>query len=498
VSSVGEGVQLALANGSTGSLSGEDARWASAFRREGKSGVLPGDVILVSREPTPDVSTQLLTDYARPAKASGPWRLRQIPGVEGALVAMDPHTGRVYAMAGGYSFQRSQYNRAVQARRQPGSSFKPFVYAAALDAGWTPSSRVLDAPYVSCDAHQDECYKPSNYTDKYYGLSTLRLGIEKSRNAMTVRLAQDMGFDKMSEIAERVGLYPDGLPPYEAMSLGAGETTPLRMVTAYAMLVNSGKEVKPILLDRIQNRYGKTVYRTDQRGCDACAATWSEGLQPPAFPDERKQVLDPITAYQMVSMLEGVVERGTATTVRSVGKPLGAKTGTTNDQMDGWTVGFSPDLVVGVWMGFDSPKNMGDGESGGRVSAPVFRDFMIGALKDRPSPSFRIPSGVRLVEIDADSGCLPSPETRLVILEAFKPGTEPTERCAAGGYTAEGYAVDYSQVFAGDEFARASTDVAIDPNAPGAVVAQTDPNAPVDPNAPPQPAEELTLKDGIF
>ncbi len=498
VNSTSGGVKLSLADGTKGSLADEDVRWASRFKREGGDGLRTGDVILVAREATPDVTTQVLTDYAKPARGEGGWRLRQVPNLQGALVAMDPHTGRVYAMAGGYSFGLSQYNRAVQARRQPGSSFKPLVYAAALDAGWTPASRVLDAPYVSCDAHTGDCYKPSNYSEKFYGLSTLRFGIEQSRNAMTVRLAQDMGFDKMSAIGEKLGVY-DKLPPYEAMSLGAGETTPLRMVQAYAALVNGGKEVKPILLDRIQNRYGETVYRTDERACNGCAATWSEGLTPPAFPDERKQLLDPVTAYQSVSMLEGVVERGTGGSIRRVGKPLGVKTGTTNDWIDAWAVGFSPDLVVGVWVGFDQPRKMGENESGGRLAAPIFRDFMMGALADRPSPSFRIPSGVRLVEIDADSGCLPAPDTRLVILEAFRPGTEPTERCSVG-YTAEGYKVDYANVTAGDEFTSSTAAPAGQPADPNAPVT-TDPNAPFDPNAPQppqQPAEELTLRDGIF
>jgi penicillin-binding protein 1A len=495
VRSVSGGVKLGLADGSNGVLASDDVKWAARFKRDKGTGLQAGDVILVSHDPTPDVTTQLITDYGVSKKynATSPWHLRQIPIVEGALVAMDPHTGRVYAMAGGYSFERSQYNRVVQAKRQPGSSFKPFVYSAALENGWTPSSRVLDAPYVSCLPNQDTCYKPENYSKQFYGLSTLRFGIEQSRNVMTLRLAADMGFDKMAEMGERMGIY-DHLPPYEAMSLGAGETTPLRLVTAYASFVNGGKQVKPILLDRIQNRYGQTVYKTDQRPCDACSAEWKPGLQPPEFPDERKQLFDPVIAYQMVSILEGVVERGTARTARSVGKPLAAKTGTTNDQFDAWTMGFSPDLVAGLWIGFDQPKNMGEGESSGRVAAPVWRDFMLAALKDKPALPFRIPPGVRLVEVDADSGCLPAPDTRLVILEAFKPGTEPTERCVAGGVTADGYKIDYSQVTAGDEFTSstaAATTAAADPNAPAA-----DPNAPLPTGE--TPKEELTLKDGIF
>ncbi len=501
VRSTGEGVRLGLADGTSGTLAAADVKWAAPHKRKegGGTGLAAGDVILVSRQAVPDISSQLITEYgvAKKADANAPWRLRQIPEIEGALVAMDPHTGRVLAMAGGYSFSRSQYNRAIQAMRQPGSSFKPFVYSAALDSGWTPSSRVLDGAFVDCsDTTQEKCYKPANYTNIFYGLSTLRFGIEQSRNLMTVRLAQDMGLEKMSEIGERFGIY-DKLPPYLSMSLGAGETTPLRMVAAYAMLVNGGKRVSPILLDRIQNRYGESVFKQDARACEGCKAEWSKGLQPPAFEDVRPQVIDPVTAYQMVSILEGVVERGTAKTVRSVGKPIGAKTGTTNDQLDAWTMGFSPDLVAGVWVGFDTPRNMGDGESGGRVTAPIFRDFMLAALKDRPALPFRIPQGVRLVEVDLDSGCLPTPDTRVVILEAFKPGTEPTERCVAGG-NENGGRVDYSNVVAGDEFVSAPVDGTSTLTPPTVGELGPDGQPIPQPLQPEPPQEELTLKDGIF
>ena len=278
---------------------------------------------------------------------------------------------------------------------------------------WTPSYRVLDTPYVSCDPNQDKCYKPENYSKEFYGLTPLRIGVEKSRNAMTVRLASEIGFDKVSMIGERLGIY-DKLPAYESMALGAGDTTLMRMAVAYAEVVNGGKQVRPMMFDRIQNRYGKTVYRTDQRACENCA-TRMEGrpCAAGACPMSAQQVLDPITAYQVVSILEGVVQRGTGTTIRSVGKPVAAKTGTTNDQFDAWTMGFSPDLVVGVWIGFDTPRNMGEGESGGRVAAPIFRDFMLAALKDRPAVTFRVPNGVEHVEVDADTGCQPGPDTRL-------------------------------------------------------------------------------------
>jgi penicillin-binding protein 1A len=500
-----ESVRLGLDGDETGTLHVDDVKWASTYKREGGgTGLKAGDVIFVAGQPTPDITVQLITEYGapKPRGANAPWRLRQVPALQGALVAMDPHTGRVLAMSGGYSFVSSKFNRAIQAKRQPGSSFKPFVYAAAMETPdpvtglykWTPSYRVLDTPYVSCDPNQDKCYKPENYSKEFYGLTPLRIGVEKSRNAMTVRLASEIGFDKVSNIGERLGIY-DKLPAYESMALGAGDTTLMRMATAYAEVVNGGNEVRPVMFDRIQNRYGKTVYRTDQRPCAECSTEWKRGMQPPALPDERKQVLDPITAYQVVSILEGVVQRGTGTTVRSVGKPVAAKTGTTNDQFDAWTMGFSPDLVAGVWVGFDTPRDMGNGESGGRVAGPIFRDFMLAALKDRPAVAFRVPNGVEHVEVDADTGCLPGPDTRLIITEAFRPGSQPTDRCEAP-IGADGYRVDFSKMSAGDETASAPRDgqVTSQPT-DGMPVDPNNPQAPVDPNKPP---EELTFEDGTF
>ncbi len=500
-----ESVRLGLDGDETGTLHGDDVKWASTFKRtEGGTGLKAGDVIFVAGQPSPDITVQLITEYGVPKKraANAPWRIRQVPAVQGALVAMDPHTGRVLAMTGGYSFVSSKFNRAIQAKRQPGSSFKPFVYAAAMETTdpttglykWTPSYRVLDTPYVSCDPNQDKCYKPENYSKEFYGLTPLRIGVEKSRNAMTVRLASEIGFDKVSAIGVRMGMY-DELPPYESMSLGAGDTTLMRMAVAYAELVNGGKQVRPVMLDRIQNRYGRTVYRTDQRPCAGCTTEWKQGLAPPSLADERKQVIDPVTAYQVVSILEGAVQRGTGTTIRSVGKPVAAKTGTTNDQFDAWTMGFSPDLVAGVWIGFDKPRDMGNGESGGRVAAPIFRDFMLAALKDRPAVTFRVPNGVEHVEVDADTGCQPGPDTRLIITEAFRPGSAPTERCDAP-IGADGYRVDFSKMAAGDEASSAASD--------GQTTSQPDPNLPpVDPNNPQptdptKPEEELTFDDGTF
>ncbi len=353
------------------------------------------------------------------------YALRQTPAVNGGLIAIDPHTGRVLAMVGGFSFQMSEFNRAVQAERQPGSTFKPFVYSVALDSGYTPSSIVLDAPFVAPSV--DSWYKPGNYiAGRYYGPSTLRLGIEQSRNAMTARLAQDLGIGRIMEYIERFQL-SDSLPRELAISLGAGETTLMKITAGYSVFVNGGKGVEPVLIDRIQDRNGKTIYKRDTRECQACnAAVWS-GQSEPQLPDARRQVMDPRTAYQITSILEGVVRRGTA--ARTVGgktdKPIAGKTGTTNDYKDAWFVGFAPDLAAGVYVGFDMPQTLGQGEAGGTVAAPIFADFMVEALKDEAGIPFRVPSGVRLVRVNARTGKPAGAGDRNVILEAFKAEDDP-------------------------------------------------------------------------
>jgi len=377
-----------------------------------------GDVVYV--EPVGEAATD-------EGGASEHYALRQIPDVNGGIVVLDPHTGRILALQGGFSYSLSEYNRAVQAARQPGSAFKPFVYAAALDRGFTPSSLVLDAPFVMDQGPGLALWKPENYGHRFYGPSTLRLGIEKSRNVMTVRLAQNIGMGVVRDYARRFGIR-DNLPTVLSMALGAGETTLLRLTTAYAMLVNGGHKISPTLIDRIQNRHGATIYRHDTRACDACIATRWENQSAPVLPDDRARVLSPQTAYQVVSMLEGVVERGTARSVRAVGVPLAGKTGTTNDERDAWFVGFSPDLAVGVFVGFDAPRAMGRGETGGKVAAPIFRDFMTAALGGTPAVPFRIPPGINLVRVNAKTGLLARPGETSVILEAFKDGTEPASR----------------------------------------------------------------------
>ena len=371
--------------------------------------------------------------YVEPLEGKdGQFRLRQVPEVSGAMVAMDPLTGRVLAMVGGFSYDQSQFNRATQALRQPGSSFKPLVYAAALDNGYTPSTVVLDAP-LEVDTGSG-IWAPENYTRKFYGPSTLRFGIEQSRNVMTVRLAQDIGMPLIGEYAKRFGIY-DSLPPYLSFALGAGETTLLRMVGAYAMLDNGGKKVQPTLIDRIQDRYGKTIYRHDQRECRGCDAQKWENQNEPSLVDKRERVIDAMTAYQITSIMEGVVQRGTATVVKEVGKPIAGKTGTTNDEKDAWFVGFSPDLVVGVYLGYDKPRHMGKAATGGVLAAPIVRDFMKVALADKPAVPFRVPAGIKLIRIDAKSGMRAAPGDQRVILEAFKPGTAPPDGYSVIGVT---------------------------------------------------------------
>ncbi|HEY2532798.1 MAG TPA: penicillin-binding protein 1A [Xanthobacteraceae bacterium] len=363
--------------------------------------------------------------YVEPMEAKGQYRLRQVPEISGAMVVMDPHTGRVLAMVGGFSFDQSQFNRATQALRQPGSSFKPIVYAAALDNGYTPSTILMDAP-IEIDMGQGGIWKPENYGGKFFGPSTLRFGLEQSRNVMTVRLAQDIGMPLIAEYAKRFGVY-DELPPYLSYALGAGETTVMRMVTAYSMFDNGGRRVIPTLIDRIQDRYGHTIYRHDQRQCIGCDAQSWHNQPEPTLIDRREQVIDPMTAYQITSLMEGVVQRGTATVVREVGKPIAGKTGTTNDEKDVWFIGYSPDIVCGVYMGYDKPRHIGRLATGGHLAAPIVKDFLKEALADKPPIPFRVPPGIKLVLVDAKTGMRPPPGDPRVIREAFKPGTAPPD-----------------------------------------------------------------------
>ena len=384
----------------------------------------PGDVVYVAPKDANNIA--------------GTWSLVQIPEVGGGLIAMDPHTGRVLAVVGGFSFAMSQFDRAIQAKRQPGSAFKPIVYTAAIDNGYKPTSIVLDAPIEIDQGPGQEIWRPENYEkDKSAGPSTLRFGVEKSRNQMTVRLAQDMGMPLITEYAKRFGLYDD-LMPVLSMALGAGETTLLRMATAYSMLANGGKAVRATLIDRIQDRRGKSVWRHDARTCTGCTAEKWAGQDEPEVPDDRKQLIDPHTAYQMTSIMEGVIQRGTATALKSLNRPLAGKTGTTNEEKDTWFIGFTPDLVVGVFVGYDTPRPMGKGNTGGHIAAPIFGDFMKAALADQPPVPFRIPPGIKLVRVNLKTGLRANPGDPQGILEAFKPNEEPDDAYSVIGFSEPG------------------------------------------------------------
>jgi penicillin-binding protein 1A len=401
-----------------GSILLEGVKWARASTARNPlkvSQVLsPGDVVYV--EPM--------------GKDGSQYKLRQVPEVSGGMVVMDPLTGRVLALVGGFSFDQSQFDRATQAMRQPGSSFKPFVYSAALDNGYTPSSIVLDAPIEIDQGPGVGIWRPESYAkEKSAGPSTLRFGIEKSRNLMTVRLAQDIGMPLIAEYAKRFGIY-DSLPNYLSYSLGAGETTVLRMVTAYAMIANGGRRVTATLIDRIQDRYGRTIYKHDQRECRGCDAKKWENQPEPGLIDRREQVLDPLTTYQITSIMEGVIQRGTATVLSDLKRPIAGKTGTTNDEKDAWFIGFTPDLVAGVYMGYDKPRHLGRDATGGHLSAPIARDFFKAALADKPAMPFRVPPGIKLIRVDVKTGQRAGPGSTGVILEAFKPGTAPPENDA--------------------------------------------------------------------
>jgi penicillin-binding protein 1A len=396
----------------------EEVKWAKSAKTKkvpkAVTDVLsPGDVIYVAPKDPEDIS--------------GVWSLMQIPEVGGGIIAMDPHTGRVLAVVGGFSFHISQFDRAMQARRQPGSSFKPIVYATAIENGYKPTSIVLDAPIEIEQGPGQDIWRPENYEkEKSGGPSTLRIGIEKSRNQMTVRLAQDLGMPMITEYAKRFGIYDDLLPVL-SMSLGAGETTLLRIATAYCMLANGGRQVRATLIDRIQDRWGRTVWRHDQRVCENCKAEEWTGQDEPQIFDDRQQIIDPHTAYQMTSILEGVVQHGTGRSLKKLERPLAGKTGTTNEEKDAWFVGYSPDLVVGVFVGYDTPRPMGKGQTGGRVAAPIFGSFMKKALADKPATPFRIPPGIKLVRINHRTGLRASADQPDTIIEAFKPGGGPDD-----------------------------------------------------------------------
>jgi penicillin-binding protein 1A len=414
----GDGARIGFVDGSKGLIPMAEMKWArKELNRDKGLGPAPrragdvveaGDVVLVG-----------------PAAKGDGYALEQIPEVSGAIAVIDPHTGRVLAISGGFSYEISQFDRATQAYRQIGSAIKPFVYIAAFQHGFTPSSQLMDEPVVIDQGPGLPKWTPSNYTHKFYGLLTLRVGVEQSRNLITARLGETIGLDAVGHSLEAFGIM-DHMPRVYSMVLGAGETTPLRLTTAYAMLDNGGKQISPTLIDRVQDRNGTTIYRADQRSCDGCQNIDYRGQAAPELPDERKQIVDPQSDYQIVSVLQGVVQHGTGHSIASLNRPIAGKTGTTNDSKDSWFVGFSPDLAAGVFVGFDNPRTLGGHETGASVAAPIFKEFMGAALKDKPPVPFRIPPGLLLVRVDHATGELPYPGDKNVILEAFKPGTQPT------------------------------------------------------------------------
>lgn len=396
----------------------EDVVWARKRLSDGKLAkkarvaadlVDVGDVVLV-RAITSDEDNSFVR-----------WSLRQVPEVQGAFMAMDVFSGRVLAMQGGYSYQDSVFNRTTQAARQPGSSFKPFVYAAALDSGFTPATIVVDAP-IELDTPQG-LWRPKNASNKFYGPTPLRTGIEQSRNLMTVRIAQEIGMETVATYAERFGVY-DRMQPFLSNSLGAQETTLFKMVAAYAMFANGGERVEPTLVDRVQDRYGKTVYRHDTRRCDDCAAPVLASGAAPQIVSERERVMDPITAYQLTSMMEGVVKRGTARGI-NLPVPVAGKTGTTNDAKDVWFLGFTSNIVAGCYIGYDNPRTLGS-VSGGGLCGPVFESFMRTAIKKYGGGEFAIPPGGHFVKIDRFSGARLSDDATgdNVVAEYFRDGQE--------------------------------------------------------------------------
>ncbi|MYM55779.1 penicillin-binding protein 1A [Thalassovita mangrovi] len=398
----------------------KDVQWARKNLEDGKLSskakvaadlLNVGDVVLVRAQTNKDGS------FDR-------WTLRQVPEIQGGFMAMDVNTGRVIAMQGGFSYQDSVFNRTTQAMRQPGSSFKPFVYAAALDSGYSPATIVIDAP-IEVNTPQG-LWRPRNSSNKYYGPTPLRTGIEMSRNLMTIRLAQEIGMDVVADYAERFGVY-DNMGQFLANSLGADETTLYRMVAAYAMFANGGERVEPTLVDRIQDRYGKTIYRHDRRDCVDCTNPDVPADRSPAIVSNRERVMDAITAYQLTSMMKGVVDRGTAASTVNLDVPVAGKTGTTNEARDVWFVGFTSNIVAGCYMGHDTPRPLGRGSYGGTMCGPVFTEFMKTATKKYGGGPFQVPEGGHFIKIDRYTGeRLPNdasgPE---VVAEYFRDGEEP-------------------------------------------------------------------------
>ena len=345
--------------------------------------------------------------------------LKQLPNVNGGIIVMDPYTGRVLALSGGFSFKRSEFNRSTQAFRQPGSAFKPFIYALALENNYTPSTLVLDAPLVLKQGTDLKMWKPENYGKKFYGPSTLRMGLEKSRNLMTVRIAQDLGLKKIVNFSKLLGIYEN---PSEllSISLGSGETTLLKLTTAYCSFINGGKLVKPILIDRIQDSEGNTIFNSETRKCDDCGQVSFLSNKVPKISDNFTQIFSPETAYQMTSILEGAVKRGTAKRLKDLNLDLAGKTGTTNKNTDTWFIGLTSKLAVGVYVGLDEPKTLGKYETGAKTAMPIFKEFIKKAIKKEDARPFKVADNIVMMVVDKQTGKKANFNSKKTIIEVFK------------------------------------------------------------------------------
>ena len=352
-------------------------------------------------------------------KEANRWKLKQYPKVNGGIVAIDPFTGDVKALVGGFNFKSSEFNRVTQAKRQPGSAFKPIVYAAALENGFAPNSIILDAPFVESQGVGLKNWKPENYGKKFYGPTTLRKGIEYSRNLMTVRIAKILGLNKILDLSKKLNVYEE-IPELLSVSLGAAETSLINLTSAYAPFVNGGIKIEPKLISRIQDRRGKTIFRIKSRECLGCDKFINESSEYPIIKNMNERVISEETAYQMVTILNGAVERGTAKKLKSLKVPIAGKTGTTNDNYDAWFIGFTSNLVVGVYIGFDNPKTLGKFETGSKAALPVFKDFIENSLFKEDFDEFKIPENIYLTSLNYDTGQKSTSGDKNIIIEALK------------------------------------------------------------------------------
>ena len=390
--------EIMTSDGNSGFITNENIKWT----RKKNTSFKEGDIILVKKK-----------------KGLNEYTLKQLPTANGAIVVMDPYNGRVLALSGGFSFNQSEFNRATQAKRQPGSAFKPFVYAAALENGYSPSTLVLDAPLVLEQGTDLKMWKPENYGKKFYGPSTLRMGLEKSRNLMTVRISQDLGLKKITEISKELGIYenPDELL---SISLGSAETTLLKLTSAYCSFVNGGKLIEPKLIDRIQDSEGNTIYKTEVRKCKNCEDVSIQSNDVPEIKDDSKQIISPQTAYQITSILEGATKTGTAKKLRDLKMDIAGKTGTTNKNTDTWFIGFTSDLVIGVYVGYDEPKSLGKFETGAKTAMPIFKSFIKSALKKENTRPFKVPENITMMVVDSKTGKKVSFASKKTLIESFK------------------------------------------------------------------------------